>query len=269
MSGGGAGQWSVGLELSKELREARERAGKTLGDVSAAKLGSRQKLWRIEHGVGPWKPADVGALCDLYAVARSHRQLLVDMAHASNDTTFTERYQHVPRFGLYLAMERRATALTTMTGSLVHGLLQTEGYHRGVMADARLFESQIEQQQLRMRQERQQAFWERVDVSLKVIMSEAALHAVVGSREVMAEQVGRLRALAGQEGVSIRYVPLSCPPGLVAQGPFTLLTTDQGESVYVEHLDGGRILSEAGTVGRFRHAAGLAEEQSVDMREWQ
>jgi transcriptional regulator with XRE-family HTH domain len=264
----GGGHWSVGRELGKELRELREQRGKSLSDVALAKVGSRQKLSRMETGIGPWRHADVKLLCELYGLSPLETTLFTDMADASGETSFSDS-SNPARFGLYLRMEGRAQALTVVSLDLVHGLFQTSAYHEALQAAWAFPSPDHAQAQFRQRQARQLAFWEREDVRITAVMSEAALTNVRGSQKVMDGQVERLRHLGRREGVSIRYMPLADPstPGLL--GSFTLIMTQLGQAAYYEHLNGGRIFSDASTVSEFRSAANLAMKASRDIGEWQ
>jgi transcriptional regulator with XRE-family HTH domain len=264
----GGDQWSVGRELGRELRALREKLGKSLSDVALAKVGSRQKISRMETGIGPWRHADVKLLCELYGLSPLETALFTDMADASGENSFSDS-SNPARFGLYLRMEGRAQALTVVSLDLVHGLFQTSAYHEALQAAWVFPSSAHAEAQIKQRQARQFAFWEREDVRITAVMSEAALINVRGSRAVMEEQVERLRQFARRPGVSIRYMPLGNPatPGLL--GPFTLIATQLGEAAYYEHLNGGRIFSDASMVSEFRSAANLSIRASRDIGEWQ
>ncbi|WP_285628214.1 helix-turn-helix transcriptional regulator [Kineosporia sp. NBRC 101677] len=261
------------LELSDELRLARERCGKTPGDVVATGICSQPKLWRLEHGVGPWKVSDMTALGFLYDVPTLHRALWEEMARAtkSDDTSWAEGANAASpaRFGLYLRMERRATRLKVVTLDLVHGLVQTEEHHRAMLDAWPMDSPAAEDEAVRSRQERQAAFWDRKDVSLELVMSEVALRHQIGTPAVVDRQVNRLRELAGRPGVSVLIIPIDCPPHGGMSGPFTLIETPQGGCSYVEHINGGQLLSDPEIVKRFDNAATQAAAVAQDIREWQ
>ncbi|MBT0769479.1 helix-turn-helix domain-containing protein [Kineosporia sp. J2-2] len=264
----GAGKWSVGAELGRELREIRERRGKTLSDVALAKVGSRQKLSRMETGQGPWRYADVKVLCELYGLSALDTALFCDMALASSETTFSDP-SNPARFGLYLRMEGRAQALTVVTIDVIHGLFQTPEYHAAMQQDWIYPSPEHAEQQFKQRQARQIAFWNRQDVHIESVMSEAALKRVVGSRSIMKEQMEHLHLLGQRDGVKIRFIPQDFPSAPGLPGQFTLISTNIGDAAYVEHIDGGRILSNPTVVTDFRNAASLASKASRDIGEWQ
>ncbi len=54
-------------QLGRAFRDLRTEARMTLDAVAEAMQFSRQKLWRIESGLGPARPVDIRAMCELYA----------------------------------------------------------------------------------------------------------------------------------------------------------------------------------------------------------
>jgi hypothetical protein len=52
-------------------------------------------------------------------------------------------------------------------------------------------------------------------------------------------------------------------------GPFTIITSQHGDAIYTEQLDGGRMISDPNPVELFRRAATMAVELSRDIREFQ
>jgi hypothetical protein len=260
--------WSIELELGAELRRLRHQAGKTKRDVSEARLGSREKTYRMESGKGPYKWNDVEALCRLYGASAEHTALLVEMAHATVDRDSTWLESSPRRFGLYLMLEKRATELTAVNG-MIPGLLQTTDYHQALLNSSwPLASREAEVSQIKLRQDRQEALWARDGVLVTWLIAEAGLHHRVGTEQVMKEQLERLRTLAGRSGVRILYVPLEAPPGPAMQAPFMVVQTPLGVSIYIETIEGGRILSDPDTVQRYQAATSMAIATARDIREW-
>ncbi len=266
MSGDTQQKWSIGLELGAALAAARKRARKTKDDVATAHLGSRQKTWRMETGVGPYKVADVRALAELYEVSGQERELWTAMAAASEDSTWTEKAEvdSPPRFGLFMLIERQA-AITAVNEEMINGLAQTVDYHCALLDFWGLDKPAA---QLRLRQDRQEAFWGQESPRLRLILPEAALRHQIGGAAVMQAQINHLRSLAERTGVSVLWVPVSCGPHRAMKGAFTILSTLRGESVYTEHLDGGRILADPDTVQRYKVAAETTAELACDIKEF-
>jgi transcriptional regulator with XRE-family HTH domain len=83
----GTGPTIRARRLGQRLRDLRETAG--LGAEEAARrLGwSRAKLVRFETATAVPRPADAGALCDLYGAASDERALLIQLAGAAGPAT--------------------------------------------------------------------------------------------------------------------------------------------------------------------------------------
>ncbi|GLY30818.1 DUF5753 domain-containing protein [Kineosporia sp. NBRC 101731] len=269
MSPEGDQRWSIAAELGAELKAARLRAHHTYADVKLALLGGKEKIWRIETGKGPYKWDHIQALCTFYGIESPRTALFVEMARATEQPDGTWVDSNPARFGLYVLLERRSTQLTSIAGDLMNGLLQTAEYHRAMLDAWPLDTATAEAEQIKLRQERQETFWNRSDSRLDVIMSQAALEHRVGSQTVMDEQLRRIRFLAERKGVNLRYVPSSSPPHGGMRGNFTLVQTELGTSVYTEHIEGGRLLSEPRIIESYVEAARSAMAASRDIREWQ
>jgi transcriptional regulator with XRE-family HTH domain len=261
------------LELAEELRERRLRLRLTLEGVANALRTTRQRLSRLENGTGSYRPETVGALAELYGCDTSERSRLVDMAVHVRQPSWWEPHGSAapPKFGLYLSMESRASTIMDVSGELIHGLFQTEAHHRalirieGIVPDGSAADAQVQ-----IRAERQIRFWSRNDVALTVIMAEAALSHEVGGPEVHQEQLTHLARMAEQPRNRILVMPTGKGGNTVMRGPFAILTGSRVRpAVYIEHLDGARIITSSHSVERFQRAARLAVAGSVDIREWQ
>ena len=269
MSSDGGQRWTIAAELGAELKVARLRSSKTYADVKLALLGGKEKIWRIESGKGPYKWEHVQALCAFYGIPPQRTSLFVEMARATEQPDGTWVDSNPARFGLYVLLERRATHLTSISGDLMNGLLQTADYHRAMLDAWPLETATAEAEQMKLRQERQEAFWSRSDLRLDVIMNQAALEHQVGDQSVMDDQLRRIRSLAERDGMTLRYIPSSSPPHGGMRGNFTLVRTELGTSVYTEHIEGGRILSNPRILESYVEAARSARAASRDIREWQ
>jgi transcriptional regulator with XRE-family HTH domain len=253
----------VGRRIGALLKEAREKLGLSVKDVAAGGFMSRQKIWRLEGGQGPYKQPDILALCTRYRIEPSGRYRLQELTLKARENSWHEPYGS--RFGLYLETEQQAEAITVVAEPLINGLFQTPDYHRAVAGLAPPVNSV--EMEVDLRQRRQELFWAREDVHLVVLMDESALVRGLGSDAVMRTQVSRLKELAERPRTSIRYLPLSTP-NAAYHGSFTVMTIDAAETVvYTEGLDGARWFSESQIVARYEAVADSVLARSVDIRE--
>jgi hypothetical protein len=130
------------------------------------------------------------------------------------------------RYDGYLALEADATHLASYQPMLVPGLLQTEDYARAVISQMKkdLSPSQVESL-VRVRMERQRSrLGGEAPARLWAILDEAVLRRMVGSVEVMREQMRKLLEASEHPNVIVQLLPFSlgAHPGLY--GPFVILS---------------------------------------------
>lgn len=239
----GPGSLLARRQLGRRLRLLRKAAGKTLGDVETAGIGSVSKLYRLESGQAAVRPGDVRELCVLYGAPDEALEGLLALARASKAGNWQEHYADVllPGFGLYLDIEATARTLRTYDAELIHGLLQTPDYTSAVIdvdpdisraQHARLLERRLTRQRATL--------GANPPLQVTQILGQAALTRVIGSSEIMAAQLEHLRQLNRRENVEIRILPWeSGAHRALAGGPFTIMTfagAADPDIVYVESL---------------------------------
>jgi len=203
-----------------------------------------------------------------YGLPESEVDILVDLARNADSPTWFESMGPAgpKRFGMYLSLESTAESIMSVNEELVNGLAQTEEYHRALMGVGDAPPPEAAEEQVRFRRERQQRFWDG-DAALVVIMAQAALDHEIGGPDVTRRQLEHLCRLADGDRARIRILPLG-RGGHAPASSFTLLTGLFGRVAYMEGIDGGRTVSDHATVKKFDRVATLAEESSIDIREW-
>jgi transcriptional regulator with XRE-family HTH domain len=271
----GPGSLLARRQLGHRLRLLRKAAGKTLGDVETAGVGSVSKLYRMESGQVSVRPGDVRELCVLYGTPDEALEGLLALARASKVGSWQEDYADVllPGFGLYVDLEATATTLQTYDAELIHGLLQTPDYTRAVIEAEFEFTEAEQARQLEARLARQSAALDR-DPPLRVtqILGQAALSRVVGSPEIMAAQVEHVRQLDRRENVEIRILPWeSGAHRALAGGAFTIMSYAEAadpDFVYMESLTGARYLEEEPQLRAYRWLWDRLARKSVPLEEF-
>ncbi|WP_431913588.1 helix-turn-helix domain-containing protein [Micromonospora carbonacea] len=257
-------------QLGRALRELRTEACMTLDGVAEVLECSRQKVWRVESGLGPARGVDVRAMCELYGARRELTAALVALAGETRGRSWWHAYgDPVPDwFDLHGGLESAACRLREHAVALVPALLQTRAYaaatcpprpgttdeERERPVEARL----LRQGLLRRRLPRPPRF--------EVMLCEAALLRVVGGAEVMAGQLRHLVEASRLPHVSILVLPLAAGAhdGAVA-GSFVLLDFPLGlrvdpdpPVVYQESLTGALYLDRPAEWAAYERAwAGL------------
>jgi transcriptional regulator with XRE-family HTH domain len=260
----GAGSLVVRRQLGARLRQLRLDAGKSMDDVGETGLASKAKLSRLESGKSPIKIADVWALCRLYRASEETTEALAALAPGTQQDDWWQTYSEgvVPDwFGLYAGLEAAASSLRCYEPELVHGLLQTPEYARGVIATDQSLSAEVVEQRVRFRMQRQ-----RTSADVTIILGEPALHLVVGSDDVMAEQLPHLRSVPAT--VFVR--PFTAGPAPRRQ-PFAMLefADDADPSVvYVETVGLARYFDKQADWDEYELIWQALMETSIPIEEW-
>jgi transcriptional regulator with XRE-family HTH domain len=221
-------------QLGVELRQLREASGLTGPQVASKMEWDPGKVYRLEGGRQGIKPKELRELLGYYGVTdESEVDTYVTMARHAKKPGWWSAYGPLPKtYETYIGIETSATAISCWEPILVNGLLQTEDYARAVIQGTIADMPSLEvERQLQLRAARQQRMG---DVQFSLVLDEAVLHRVIGSRKVMRDQLSHLTAAMARPGVSIRVLPSvdGAHPG--TRGAFTILEFEDGYAVYVE-----------------------------------
>ncbi|MFF8260864.1 helix-turn-helix domain-containing protein [Streptomyces virginiae] len=242
--------------LGSELRRLREISGMTTQQVAARLLISQPKISLLENGRRIIKPRDVRDLCGLYGV-RDQRRVddLMQMASESGRLGWWNAYDDIP-YGAYIGLETEAAAVRCYEPLVIPGLLQTSAYARAVIAGTIPHATgQQAATRLEVRMRRQDRLHTPGNpLRLWVVLDASALWRVVGSREVMREQLEHLTHLSAQPHITVQVLPhdVGAHPGV--SGQFTLLEfaeTIDGSVVYLERFTSDLYLEKRSDVRRY------------------
>ena len=272
-------------QLGRLLRQFRNEAGVTLDAAAEALEYSRQKIWRIECGLGAVRVLDVKAMCELYGVSAEMTEAMRGLAAETKSKGWWHAYgDAVPSwFELYVGLESAAAHLRRYDESLIPGLLQTREYALGLFHPGSRLSMEERERAVEVRMQRQALLTRRLPTPprLEAVLSEGVLRRPVGGVSVMVEQLSRLLGTAELPNVSVRVVPLAAGPhpGAVA-GSFVILdfpATKGGRAapepsvVYSESLTGALYLDKPDELAAYEStwkgvdALALGEAESRDM----
>jgi transcriptional regulator with XRE-family HTH domain len=199
-------------QLGRALRDLRTEAGVTLDGAAEALDCSRQKVWRIESGLGSVRPLDVRGMCELYGATRELTGALAALAAETKAKGWWHSYlDAIPEwFELYVGLESAASAIRRFDEALIPGMLQSRAYAFAVYQHRRTMAEEERERLVEVRMQRQALLRRRLPPAprLEVILAEAALLRTVGSAETMADQLRHLLAIDELPNVVIRVLPL-------------------------------------------------------------
>lgn len=226
--------------FAARLRELREAAG--LSPMEAAELTGldRATLFRIEGAQVRPQGRSLQALLNAYNASEEDRVELTALLKAAAEQTWIHTAASLPRpYATYIGFESEAEGVRNYEILAVPGLLQTEDYARAMIRGTVPDVSRDEvESRVAARMERHQLLTRANPLKLWAVIDESALLREVGGRQVMYEQMARLREAADEPNVTLQVIPRSAGayPGM--HGAFVLLDFP-GEGHDVVYIENG------------------------------
>ncbi|WP_280387714.1 helix-turn-helix domain-containing protein [Nocardia wallacei] len=223
-------------QLGRYLVDWRKQAGFTqVGAAQRLEMGATS-LNRLEKGeTGRIKTMVIQAICDLYGVPEDLAEAFKGLAQQANVKSWWHQYgDMIPQnFDVYVGLETAATQIITYQPDLVPGLLQTADYNRSLV---RLIwpDETPEQwdQRVQIKTQRQNIITRKTQpVELDVVIGEAALHRIAGSRAVMAAQRRHLADMSTRDNITVRVLPFDAGfPDGISMPPFVILNFGEDQA---------------------------------------
>ncbi|MFF6899950.1 helix-turn-helix domain-containing protein [Streptomyces hydrogenans] len=264
--------------LGQELRKLREGKGMTAEQVAERLLVSQSKISRLENGRRSISQRDVRDLCGVYEVDdEAMVNSLMQMAKDSRQQGWWHAFGDIP-YSVYIGLETDAQSLRVYEPQIIPGLLQTRAYATAVISGA-LPESTLADIEKRatVRTRRQDRIRDdERPLRLWAVIDEAALHRVVGNRQVMVEQLEHLVEQSHLPHVTVQVLPFDtgAHPGI--SGQYSILEfPDASDSsvVYIEGVTSDLYLEKGPDVSKYSYmyehlrAQALGVEQTRDFVE--
>jgi hypothetical protein len=212
------------------------------------------KLSRMETGHGVATPRDIRDLCDLYGVTDgAQRDHMMQLAAEAKRQAWWQSYDL--GYATYAGLEAEAVSISAFQSSVVHGLLQTADYaragHEGAMP--LLSPDQIELQ-IEAKLTRQRILTREDPPRFNVVLDEAALHRVIGGRQVMATQLAKILDMAALRNVTVQVLPYEVGAHPAVESNFTILQLPDPTPgvVFVEGLIGSTYLERDDDLIRYQ-----------------
>ncbi|MEU9439675.1 helix-turn-helix transcriptional regulator [Streptomyces sp. NPDC048304] len=242
--------------LGQELRRLRELKGMTAEEVAERLLVSQSKISRLENGRRSISQRDVRDLCGVYEVEDQRIvDSLMEMARDSRQQGWWHTFGDIP-YSVYIGLETDAESLRVYEPQLVTGLLQTRAYAEALVQGALPETSTVEiEKRVQVRMRRQERITAETNpLRLWVVLDEAALKRVVGSKLVMREQLDHLIEMSQLPHVTVQVLPfeVGAHPGL--NGQYAILEfADAADSsvVYLEGVTSDLYLEKAQDVQKY------------------
>jgi len=212
--------------LGAELRRARVAAGYSSQEALAARLGyDRSVIAKAETGERPPSPEVADAIeAELFPAGPSGLVgRLAALARRAGGP--------VPSwFESWLEAERDAHMLRLWSPVLVPGLLQTAGYARALFLATGLDEDAA-QEHVSVRLDRQAILERPHPPHVVTVLDQSVLHRLIGSRQVMADQLMHIAELSERPDLSVQVISAETGANAGLSGAFDLASGDGGPEV--------------------------------------
>jgi transcriptional regulator with XRE-family HTH domain len=199
--------------IAAALRQLREDHGKLLTDISADLMISTSKLSRLENAQGKPLPRDIRDLIRYYKIEGTPLAGRLErwVKAAQRPGWWTDFDDDVIEgLDAHLAYEADASVERVYTLPFVPGLLQTEEYARAVFRDMEGRTEDQVAQLLEVRNRRKEALRSREGLEpleLIAVTYESTLRQLVGSADIMIEQLEELVVRSADPNIHLRVLP--------------------------------------------------------------
>ena len=259
-----------------QLAGIREDAGLAQEQAARAVGFSPAKLSRIEAGKGRRPPteSDVRSLLEFYKTEDYETSVLLQLLRRAGEPGWWQRFDKrlIPEwFDRLVGLQEAANSIRTFEIQYVPGLLQTPAYTRAVVE--RGLPSAPEREvgrRVELRSKRGQLLQRADAPQLWAIVDESVLLRVLGSREIMREQLEHLIAMAQLPHVTVQVVPLDVTDASAPAIPVTYLRfggLDLPDVVYLEHMRSATFLEDRDETEEYRVILDRLADEALNPRE--
>ncbi|MEV5751855.1 helix-turn-helix transcriptional regulator [Actinoallomurus sp. NPDC052308] len=155
-----------------------------------------------------------------------------------------------PGFSDYVAREAEASNMYVFEQSVVKGIFQTPEYAAEVLKAGRTGDET--ELLVAKRITRQEILTRPHPPRIVAVFDEGVIRRMIGGRQVMRGQLGRLIEVAEQPHITLQIVPSSTGTYAGLMGAFTILGFDDGpDLVYTEGHLGGQLTADGPTVREY------------------
>ncbi|MEU2868819.1 helix-turn-helix transcriptional regulator [Streptomyces olivoreticuli] len=231
--------------------------------TGAAYFGTEVRAWRTDRGLSQRELGEKATYGQQYVakVEAGERLASPEFAAACDKIfgtpgTFARLRRQVAQRGYpewfepYLRLEQRATAILDYSSNLIMGVLQTERYANAVFRKAHpRDELDVTAEKVARRLKRRQVMERENPPLLWVIIDESCLRRMIGSPEVMHEEMAHLLKEAESPHITLQVLPFrsGAPASHLA---FNVMKFDGEEPdvLYVEDPVSGQVIDSPTTV---------------------
>lgn len=216
-------------QLGLTLRRLRKEAGKSQQEAAQAIGKVRSRIVDLEDGRSAAPEEDLVKLLDCYGISGEQREITLALGVEARKRQRRRAYTDLlpGAFQRFADLEASATEISSYESGIIPGLLQSPGYVRSIISAGdgvwwAPSDTELDQR-VSFRLARHASVWgEGAPKSLRFVFTEDALHATVGSPEVMHEQHAHILRLVDYNGASVQVLPHGIYQNPALGGGFTV-----------------------------------------------
>lgn len=232
-------------------------------DSAASRYAAEQKAWRERMGLDQKGFAQaLGFSIDLIRAVEQCKRTPTE-PYASRCDAVTEapgtfaRWQaqvveasYPSFFAPVIELERNAACIHGWELGAIPGLLQTEAYARAQIRVTRPYDSEDKvEATVSGRIRRQEILTREQPPVLWYVLDESILHRIVGSTQIMSEQLDHVLTACGRPGMVVQVLTFATGEGIGADGPISVYEFSDSPTVcYTECYRGGRLIEDRAEV---------------------
>lgn len=257
-------------QLGAMMRKLRASKGMTLEEAGRLVGVSKATISRYETQEGPVKWPIVDALCRQYDATDAERNAVVALAKDAKQQGWWGPFtDSIPAdMNLLLTLEDDAVREDHFSCVYVPGLLQTRSYSTAIQQanEIRLASEEIERL-VNIRMKRQEILGRPHPPHLWAILDESVIRRVVGSPEIMREQLSHLLTANESPDITLQVLPFAKGAHAAALGSFVILGGAESslDVVYVDLHVGSVFMEKDEELDRYRLAFDYLRAQAWDM----
>ncbi|MCX5333799.1 helix-turn-helix transcriptional regulator [Streptomyces sp. NBC_00140] len=257
-------------QLGAMMRKLRARKGLTLEEAGGLVGVSKATVSRYETQAGPVKWIVIDALCREYGATEAERKAIVGLAKDAKQQGWWSTFaDSIPEsMNLLLTLENEAVGENHFACVYVPGLLQTRAYSTALQKanEVPLEPTEIERL-VDIRMKRQEILARPKPLRLWAILDESVIRRVVGSPQIMKEQLDRLLEANESPHITLQVLPFSKGAHAAALGSFVMIGGPEPalDVVYVDFHTGSLLLEKEEELERYRLAFEYLRAQALDM----
>lgn len=194
-------------KLAVYFRKQREQHGYSLGVLTDVLGVNSSQASRLDTGARGFQAEHVVKLARLYNLPDTELTRLLALADESHRRAWWQKYDLEPAYRTMIGMEQAARSISEFAGVVMPGLLQTPDYARAVadLAPPDVGTQRIDDA-VDVRSRRREVLTRQAHPQLWVVIDEAVLARVGGSRAVMRGQLEHLAAKSDEPDITVQVV---------------------------------------------------------------